>query len=173
VTLTFAVSGAPATTTFSTKGVLDAAGNPADVTGVAYTSGATISYNGWSVPITGVPANGDTFQVSPTGPSDSSNALALANLQVQSTLNGGTASYQAAYGQLTSSVGNHAAEMEIASKAQETIALRSRESQQSLSGVNLDEEAANLMRYQQAYQASSKVIEVAQNMFETILRLGN
>jgi flagellar hook-associated protein 1 FlgK len=171
VTITFT-----SPTTFDTTGVMNTGVTPnvaADVTGVAYTSPGTISYNGWTVQITGTPAAGDTFTISPTGPSDGRNALALANLQVQSTLNGGTASYQAAYGQLTSSVGNTAADVEIASKAQETIALSSRQSQQSLSGVNLDEEAANLMRYQQAYQASSKVIEVAQTMFETILRLGS
>jgi flagellar hook-associated protein 1 FlgK len=62
--------------------------------------------------------------------------------------------------------------MDIASDAQDTIALRSRESQQSLSGVNLDEEAANLLRYQHAYQASSKVIEVASTLFDTILSIG-
>jgi flagellar hook-associated protein 1 FlgK len=50
--------------------------------------------------------------------------------------------------------------------------LRTRETQQSVSGVNLDEEAANLLRYQQAYQASGKVIQVATEMFDTILSLG-
>ena len=109
------------------------------------------------------------FKVAATGPSDNRNALALANLQVQNTLNGGTTSYQAAYGQLTSAVGNTAAEMEISAKAQDTIALRSRESQQSLSGVNLDEEAANLMRYQQAYQAAGKLVAIAAELFRTIL----
>ena len=63
--------------------------------------------------------------------------------------------------------------MNIASKAQEAIAARAVEAQQSVSGVNLDEEAANLMRYQQAYQASAKTIEVAMVLFDTILSLGN
>jgi flagellar hook-associated protein 1 FlgK len=66
-------------------------------------------------------------------------------------------------------VGNITRDMEIASEAQESIALRSREVQQALSGVNLDEEAANLLRYQQAYQACGKVIQVASTMFDTIL----
>jgi flagellar hook-associated protein 1 FlgK len=166
----------PVTITFTAAGTFDVSGTgTGNPTGVAYTSGSAISYNGWTVQITGTPRAGDTFTIQPNtnGTSDSRNAGLLANLQVQNTLNNGTASYQAAYGQLTSAVGNTAAEMEIASNAQETIATRSRESQQALSGVNLDEEAANLLRYQQAYQASSKVIEVAQNMFETILRLGS
>jgi flagellar hook-associated protein 1 FlgK len=62
--------------------------------------------------------------------------------------------------------------MSIGAQAQESIALRTREAQQAMSGVNLDEEAANLMRYQQAYQASSKVIQIASTMFETILAIG-
>ena len=166
VTLTFTGTG----TTFDVTGT--GTGNPA---GVAYTSGGAITYNGWTVQITGTPRAGDTFTIGPNtnGTADSRNASRLANLQTANTLNNGTTSYQGAYGQLTSTVGNTAAEMEIASAAQETIALRSRESQQALSGVNLDEEAANLLRYQQAYQASSKVIEVAQSLFQTILRLGN
>ena len=166
----------PVTITFTAAGTFDVTGTgTGNPTGVAYTSGGSISYNGWTVQITGTPRAGDTFTIGPTtnGPADSRNAGRLASLQTSNTLLGGTASYQAAYGQLTSSVGNTAAEMEIASAAQDTIAQRSREQQQSLSGVNLDEEAANLLRYQQAYQASSKVIEVAQNMFESILRLGN
>ncbi|HEX2828979.1 MAG TPA: flagellar hook-associated protein FlgK [Burkholderiales bacterium] len=166
----------PVTLTFTGAGTFDVTGTgTGNPTGVAYTSGGSISYNGWTVQITGTPRAGDTFTIGPNtnGTSDSRNAGRLANLQTSNTLLGGTASYQAAYGQLTSSVGNTAAEMQIASAAQDTIASRSREQQQALSGVNLDEEAANLLRYQQAYQASSKVIEVAQNMFESILRLGN
>jgi flagellar hook-associated protein 1 FlgK len=156
-------------TTFNVTGT--GTGNP---TAVTYSSGGSITYNGWTVKITGTPAAGDTFNVASNvnGTADSRNAGKLADLQVTNTLNNGTTSYQGAYGQLTSSVGNTAREMEIASDAQETIATRSREAQQSLSGVNLDEEAANLLRYQQAYQASSKVIEVASTLFDTILRIG-
>jgi flagellar hook-associated protein 1 FlgK len=156
-------------TTFNVTGT--GTGNPV---GVAYTSGGSITYNGWTVKITGTPATGDRFNVSSNsnGTADSRNVARLADLQLANTLNNGTTSYQGGYGQLTSSVGNTAREMQIASDAQDTIAVRARESQQSLSGVNLDEEAANLLRYQQAYQASSKVIEVASTLFDTILRLG-
>jgi flagellar hook-associated protein 1 FlgK len=156
-------------TTFNVTGT--GTGNP---TAVPYSSGGSITYNGWTVKITGTPAAGDTFNVASNvnGTADSRNAGRLADLQVANTLNNGTTSYQGAYGQLTSSVGNTAREMEIAADAQDTIATRSREAQQSLSGVNLDEEAANLLRYQQAYQASSKVIEVASTLFDTILRIG-
>jgi flagellar hook-associated protein 1 FlgK len=44
-------------------------------------------------------------------------------------------------------------------------------SQQAVSGVNLDEEAANLLKYQQAYQAAGKAMQIANTMFDTILNL--
>ena len=155
-------------TTFDVTGV--GTGNPI---GVAFTPGADITYNGWTVQISGTPATGDVFTVVPNtgGSADNRNASLLADLQVKNTLAGGTSTYQAAYAQLTSSVGNNAREMQIASDAQDTIAVRARDRQQSLSGVNLDEEAANLLRYQQAYQAAGKVIQVASTMFDTILNL--
>jgi flagellar hook-associated protein 1 FlgK len=143
-------------------------------TAVAFTPGADITYNGWTVRITGAPATGDTFTVSSNtgGTADNRNAQLMAGLQTAHVLSGSTASFQDSYGQLTSSVGNTVREAEIAADAQAAIALGARETQQGLSGVNLDEEAANLMRYQQAYQASGKVIEVATTLFDTILSIG-
>jgi flagellar hook-associated protein 1 len=165
VTITFT-----SPTTFSVTGV--GTGNPANV---AYTSGGDITYNGWTVKISGLPAAGDTFTVGPNtgGTADNRNALALAQLQTSNTLDGKTSTFQGAYGQLTGFVGNTTREMNIAASAQEAISARAVEAQQSVSGVNLDEEAANLMRYQQAYQASAKTIEVAIVLFDTILSLGN
>ncbi|MGZ8196841.1 MAG: flagellar hook-associated protein FlgK [Burkholderiales bacterium] len=156
--------------TFNVVGV--GTGNPV---GVAYTSGADISYNGWTVRISGAPASGDTFRVEPntSGIADNRNATALAALQSAATLEGSTISFQGAYGQFASFIGNTAREMDIAAQAQEAIAGRAREAQQSLSGVNLDEEAANLLRYQQAYQAAAKTIQVAATLFDSILALGN
>jgi flagellar hook-associated protein 1 FlgK len=156
-------------TTFNVTGV--GTGNPV---GVAFTTGGNITYNGWTVQITGTPAAGDVFTIAPNtgGTADNRNAGLLADLQVKNLLNGGTASYQASYAQMTSALGNTARQMQIASDAQDTIATRARERQQALSGVNLDEEAANLMRYQQAYQASGKVIQIASTLFETILDIG-
>lgn len=155
-------------TTFDVTGT--GTGNPV---GVAYTSGANVTYNGWTVSLSGTPVAGDTFTIGPNtnGVADNRNIGLLGDLQVANILSGGTASYQASYAQLTSSVGNTARDMKISSEAQETIALRSREVQQSLSGVNLDEEAANLLRYQQAYQASAKVLQVASTLFDTILSI--
>lgn len=156
-------------TTFDVVGT--GTGNPANV---AYTSGGSIAYNGWTIQISGTPVAGDVFTVSANsaGVADNRNALLLAGLQTTDTLAGGTASYQGAYSQMVSSVGNKTREIQVTATAQENILRQARDAQQSLSGVNLDEEAANLLRYQQAYQASGKMIEIASKLFDTLLGLG-
>ncbi|MGB0126672.1 MAG: flagellar basal body rod C-terminal domain-containing protein, partial [Rhodocyclaceae bacterium] len=106
------------------------------------------------------------------GVSDNRNALLLGQLQTGRTLIGGTASYQSAYSQIVSSVGNKAREVQVGLASQQNLVQQAEEAQQSLSGVNLDEEAANLLRYQQMFQASSKVIDIASKMFDQILTLG-
>jgi flagellar hook-associated protein 1 FlgK len=103
--------------------------------------------------------------------------LLLAGLQTSSTLannaNGtATASYQGVYSQLVSEVGNKTREFEVRSKAQAIVVSQAQQQQQSLSGVNLDEEAANLVRYQQAYQAAGKSMQIAATLFATLLSIG-
>lgn len=156
-------------TTFDVAGT--GTGNPANV---AFTAGGNISYNGWTIQISGTPAAGDVFTVSANsaGVADNRNALLLAGLQTGKTLAGGTASYQSAYAQIVSDVGNRTREIQVTATAQESVLKQAEEAQQSLSGVNLDEEAANLLRYQQAYQASGKMIEIADRLFNTLLELG-
>ena len=88
------------------------------------------------------------------------------------TLAGGTTGFQGAYAQMVAEIGSQAREIQVNQKAQDVLLSRVTESQQSLSGVNLDEEAANLLRYQQAYQASGKMIEIASRLFDTVLQLG-
>ncbi len=147
---------------------------PPVVGAVSYTAGAPISYNGWTTQISGAPAAGDTFTVSinNNASADNRNALLLAGLQIQNTLEGGTASYQGAYAQLVSQVGNKTREMEVTSLAQAGMLRQTVQAQQSLSGVNLDEEAADLLRYQRAYQAAGKAMQIANTMFDTLLNLG-
>jgi len=139
----------------------------------AYTAGADISFHGWTLQISGSPAAGDTFTIGPNsnGASDNRNALLLGSLQIQNTLADGTTTYQSAYGQLVSQVGNKTRELEVTSKAQANLVAQTEQAQQSVSGVNLDEEAANLLRYQQAYQAAGKVIQIANMLFDTLLNL--
>ena len=82
-----------------------------------------------------------------------------------------TTNLQAFYGQMVSYVGNRANVADVALTAQEASKQQVMLSREEISGVNLDEEAANLIRFQQAYQASSRVIQVAQDMFKNLLEL--
>lgn len=157
-----------ATNEFNVSGAVPGAGP------FSYTAGSAISFNGISVTLTGTPADGDTFTISnnTSGVSDNRNALLLAQLQTKSTMLNGTANYQSAYSLIVSNVGNATREAKTQSAAQDALVKQSREAQQSFSGVNLDEEAANLIRYQQAYQASGKVLQIASTLFESVLALG-
>ena len=140
----------------------------------AYTPGEDISYNGWTVKISGAPAAGDIFTVgsNTAATADGRNGLLLAGLQTRNTMAGGTTSYQGAYSQLVSDIGNKTRELEVTSKAQASMVEQTIQTQQNLSGVNMDEEAANLMRYQRAYQAAGKALQIANTMFDTVLSIG-
>lgn len=148
-------------------------GEPKPVAEYAYVPGQDISFNGWTVKITGAPAAGDIFAVGPNtnATADGRNGLILAGLQTKNTMSGGTTSYQGAYSQIVSDIGNKTRELEVTSKAQATMVEQTLQTQQSLSGVNMDEEAANLMRYQRAYQAAGKALQIANTMFDSILQL--
>jgi flagellar hook-associated protein 1 FlgK len=132
-----------------------------------------INLNGLAVVISGVPVNGDKFYIEPNanGVLDNRNAQALGALQVTNALSGNTASYQSAYAQLVSLVGNKTREVEVTEKAQQTLADEAIKAMDGLSGVNLDEEAANLLRYQQAYQAAAKIMDVATKLFDELLAI--
>ena len=133
---------------------------------------------GVSFSMTGAIKDNDTFTVGPNtkGVSDSRTAVLLGNLQTTKVMlaAGGqpSATLQSVYSQLVSAVGNKAREVSVNRDAQESLVGQAQESQQSLAGVNLDEEAANLIRYQQAYQASSKVMSIASKLFDEVLALG-
>ncbi len=145
---------------------------------VTYTDGATISFNGMSFTISGTPANNDTFSIGPnsSGVGDNRNALLLGQLQTTKILDGSatiapTSTLNAAYAAMVSQVGATAQQVQINGKAQQSILDQATTAQQSVSGVNLDEEAANLMRFQQAYQASAKLITVAGKLFDALLAI--
>ncbi|MGO9444813.1 MAG: flagellar hook-associated protein FlgK [Thiobacillaceae bacterium] len=140
---------------------------------IPFADGATMSFSGMSFNLSGTPANGDQFVISPNtnGSGDNRNALLLAGLQAQKTLSGGTESYTDAYGQMVSQVGSQTSQAQLNSQTQDTMLQQAQAAQQSVSGVNLDEEASNLLQYQQAYQAAGKVIQIASQLFDTILQL--
>lgn len=150
---------------------------------VPYTSGATFTINsstpatdpyGVSIKLSGVPGAGDIFTISAntSGVEDASNIIRLGQLQTQNTMLGGTATYQDDYAAFVNDIGNKTASAEISAQAQTTLLGQATAARESLSGVNRDEEAAKLIEYQQAYQASAKVLEIASNLFDTLLSLG-
>jgi flagellar hook-associated protein 1 FlgK len=165
VTITFT-----SVTTFDVSGT--GTGNP---TGLAYTPAGSITYNGWTAQISGAPRAGDTFTISrnTSGVADNRNALLLAQLQTTNTVANGTANYQSAYSLVVSDVGNRAREIKVQGDAQTALVQQTTAAQQSLSGVNLDEEAANLIRFQQAYQASGRVLQIASKLFDTVLAINS
>jgi flagellar hook-associated protein 1 FlgK len=177
VTITFNVDNTvvPAVTTYD---VTDAV-NGALAAAQPYTAGANITYNGWTTQVSGNPATGDIFTVSvnSNGVSDNRNAMLLgafqtANTMIGSATSAATASYQGAYSQIVSSVGSKANEVNAIGDAQQGLVENATAALQQVSGVNLDEEAANLLRYQQAYQASAKILATASKVFDEILALG-
>ncbi|MGH8043644.1 MAG: FlgK family flagellar hook-associated protein, partial [Stenotrophomonas sp.] len=136
-----------------------------------YTAGQTISANGWSFVLDGAPKVGDSFNISPTpaGSSDNTNALLLAKVEDAKTFNAGTVTLNGALGGLTTLVGSAARAADYSLQAQQVITDQAQASRDSVSGVNLDEEAADMLKLQQAYQAASQLISTADTMFQTIL----
>ena len=104
---------------------------------------------------------------------DNGNLLKMIDLQSAKVLDGNTRSYQSAYVQLVGQVGSKTRELEVTSTASEQIQTQAERSLQGVAGVNLDEEAANLIRYQQSYQAAGKVIQLAKQLFDTVLSISN
>ena len=135
--------------------------------------GATLNFNGWSTQITGTPVAGDVFNVTTNNNAtgDSRNALLMAGLQTKSLMANGTLNLQEAYGQLVGEIGAKTNEMAVISSAQDKMVTQTVAAQQAVSGVNLDEEAANLIRYQNAYQAAAKAMQIAKTMFDAILAI--
>ncbi len=164
--VTFSITGTPNT------GDTFQLGSPLNV---AYTPGASISYNGWTTNISGTPNTNDAFTVgaNTNATADGNNALLLAGLQSQNTLDNGTVTYAGAYAQLVGQIGAQTNQLQVTSQAQTNLVNQTQQTQQSISGVNLDEEAANLIQYQQAYQAAGKAIQTANTMFSTVLNLLN
>jgi flagellar hook-associated protein 1 FlgK len=131
----------------------------------------TIAYEGWELVINGIPDDGDSFLVSFTTAAvgDNRNALALAGLQDQRLMAGGTSTLEGSYNTLVAEVGTKTRQAEVNARAQAKLLDEARAQRESISGVNLDEEAANLLRYQQAYQAAAQVITVTNSLFDTLI----
>lgn len=154
---------------------------PAPDIGVAGTvltkAGATlanVSFSGMSFDIKGSPAVADQFtlQRNTSGVQDGRNAVLFAKLQTQNTVSGGTATYQAAFARLVADNGIMTRETKVKMDAQTSVLKQATSAREALSGVNLDEEAAEMLKFQRSYQASSKILEIGNQLFDTILSLG-
>jgi flagellar hook-associated protein 1 len=138
---------------------------------VAYTSGGNIDVNGWEVQISGAPAAGDTFTVGSNagGTGDNRNALAAANQQNQGVLQNGTTSITGAVSALITGLGSQAQQINTAQTAQAAVNAQAVTSVQSTSGVNMDEEAAALLQWQQSYQAAAQALSIGNSLFTTLI----
>ena len=129
----------------------------------------------FSMTIAGSPSNGAGINVSLSQPGslDNRNGTALAGLQTAQTVDTGSASkgisLNDAYGKLVEGVGSKAAQGKLDSAATEAILANAKGARDSLSGVDLDEETGNLVKYQQYYTASSQIIKAAQQIFSTLI----
>ncbi|MGI9212080.1 MAG: flagellar basal body rod C-terminal domain-containing protein, partial [Methylococcaceae bacterium] len=118
--------------------------------------------------------NGDTFTIkAPSedfgGIADNSNMIALGQLQTQGSLDNGAYSFHQVYTQMVTSIGGKTRTASIDTQAHETFLKQLTTQRENISGVNLDEEAANLLKYQQAYQAAAQIIPIANSMFDTLI----
>jgi flagellar hook-associated protein 1 FlgK len=139
--------------------------------GVAYVNGGNIDVNGWQVQISGTPANGDVFTVTSNagGSGDNRNALAAANLQNVGVLQNGTTSITAGVSALITGIGSQAQQINTQQTAQTAVNSQAQSSVQSITGVNLDEEAASLLQWQQAYQAAAQALTIGNTLFTTLI----
>jgi flagellar hook-associated protein 1 FlgK len=139
----------------------------------AYAVGGVIGdpTTGWSITLSGTPTAGDSFSLSPTPARSSSNANAqlFSALDGKQILSGGTQSLTMGLSQLTARAGTEAGHAQLSLEAQQAIDAQVSAERESVSGVNLDEEAADMMKFQQAYQAAAQVLKTADTMFQTLL----
>ena len=139
-----------------------------------YTPGQPITINGWSITLTGTPAAGDTVDVANAldfGEAfrlNAGNAGAFLDMRDKKVFDEGT-TLSDGFSAAMAVVGTRTQSVQLAEKLSSTVAKNLEMDRTAVSGVNLDEEAARLLQYQQAYQASSKVIQIAQSLFDSML----
>ena len=159
------------TLTFNGAGGFDVSGTgTGNPTGVTYTPGQPITYNGWQLTLSGQPAAGDTITIGPNSAprADAGNADSLLALRDLPTFDG--VAMTDGYADLLAQVGARSQGAQSAATVSTSIAGDAEQARASSAGVNLDEEAARLLQFQQSYQAAAKVLQVAQSVFTTLLQ---
>ena len=176
-------TGTPSKIVMNSSGTFDiydesgnSLGTSTSATNIFSSSNYSGTSPGYDFSISGTVQAGDTFTISwnTDGVSDNTNGLALAKLKDQdlvrkSAANDSTMTFSEAYNSTVSKVGSIVNNLKSTTDAAEAKLTQSQTAYESTSGVNLDEEAANLVRYQQAYAASAKVITAAKETFDTLL----
>ncbi len=159
------------TLTFTGPGMFDVAGvGTGNPSGVAYVPGQAISYNGWALTLKGAPQPGDSYTVQANAyPAiDPGNAHAMLAIRDLALFDGAAATD--GYAGLMSEIAVRVQGAGFASAVSQSIATNASADNAALAGVNLDEEAAKLLQFQQAYQASAKILQVAQSVFDTLIQ---
>ncbi len=139
-----------------------------------YVASEGIKYQGVSVSLSAMPATGDRFLIDgdDDGLGNNQNILAITQLEQRRFIGGVNGdTLQEAYGGTVTKVGNIANQANISQQALTIVNEQALEKRDQVSGVSLDEEAADLVRFQQAYQASARVMQVSNQLFDSILQL--
>lgn len=133
----------------------------------------SLTINGLTFDVQGVAQSGDRFVIerNAAGVQDGRNVAMMADLQTAKTIAGGRASFSSVYSEIVGTVAVQTREAKIRLEAQETLHTQLLVAKDSISGVNLDEEAANLLKFQQAYQASAKALQIGVSLFEQLLAI--
>ena len=133
---------------------------------------ATSSYLGYQMSISGQPKAGDVFTLgyNSNSKNDNRNALLLAALETAGTMEDGSLSFGQGYGRLVEEVGTKSNLSKINTDASKSLLEQTKSMRDGVSGVNLDEEAASLIQFQQMYTANARVITVAKDLFDTLVR---
>ena len=139
----------------------------------SYAPGQAINYRagtdtGWTLTLQGSPMAGDVISVRPNTSSDGGNAQNMLDLRDSVTFDGGP--LIDGYASLIANIGTRVQSAQSAAMVSSNIAVNLEKDRSGVAGVNLDEEAAKMLQYQQAYQASGKMLQVAQNLFETLIQ---
>ena len=160
------------TFTFNGGGTFNVTGTGAGIpaANLPFTSGQPLAFNGWELTLKGTPRAGDTFTVKLATPGNvarnAGNAGAILDLRDVATFDG--AALTDGFAGVLAKIGNRVESGKFATSVSSAIASNTEKDRAALSGVNLDEEAAKLLQYQQAYQASAKLIQVSQALWDTL-----
>lgn len=132
----------------------------------------TIAALGVSFTVNGAPAEGDSFTLSHNAGAigDNGNAVLMSALQNKKMVNGSVSTLQQQYGSMVAKIGISGRQAETNLAVESALKQQAENYHLSITGVNLDEEATNMIKYQQAYQASAQIVKIATEIFETLLR---